>query len=404
MNGLRERHGATAETLVELFRGQMKRVLAKPLCRLEHRWISGIDERAIARPQRCLRAPLTHACTAVRLKDEKVLIAAIVLVAMIPDYRATGKADVGEIERADAMSAHVAAEIPPALALHPIRTTHLTEGQVGRFISADCRSRTLHQPIAPQVLVPALESKLDWSPVLIGLSGCVNGGQPLECGKSWRGRHGVESTLALLGTRRKAPQARGLERRRRLLESARTLLGSHELDALTLSDVAAHAHVPKGSAYFFYADIGALYAALQAVHQQELMATLQQPIRKPIRRWQDVIVALNARGMTYYIKNPAARQLQIGPKTSPDLKLRDRRSDERLGKLYEQQVAAFFMLPPLPERARIFFRAVEIADLMFSLSVIEHGTITRALCAEADRACIAYLESYLTPNLPRRSK
>jgi len=207
--------------------------------------------------------------------------------------------------------------------------------------------------------------------------------------------------VALLGRRRKAPQARGLKRRRKLLESARTLLGTRELDELTLSDVAAHARVPKGSAYFFYADIGDLYAALQAVQHEELIEFLRQPIRKRIPRWQDVIAVLNARGMDYYTRNPAARQLQIGPKTSPDLKLRDRRSDVRLGRLYEQHVAEFFVLPPIAERAQIFFRAVEIADLMFSLSVIEYGTITRAMCAEADRAGIAYLESYLTSRLPR---
>lgn len=210
--------------------------------------------------------------------------------------------------------------------------------------------------------------------------------------------------MALLGTRRKAPQARGLERRRRLLESARTLLSNRELDELTLSDVAAHARVPKGSAYFFYADIGDVYAALQAVQHEELIEILTQPIRRRIRRWQEVVIALNARGMDYYTHNPAARQLQIGPKTSPDLKLRDRQSDVRLGKLYEQHVEHFFVLPPIADRSRIFFRAVEIADLMFSLSVIEHGTITRAMCAEADRAGIAYLESYLTTGLPRRKR
>jgi AcrR family transcriptional regulator len=214
----------------------------------------------------------------------------------------------------------------------------------------------------------------------------------------------IELTVALLGTRRKVPQARGLERRRRLLESARTLLGSRELDEITLGDVAAHARVPKGSAYFFYADIGDLYAALQAVQHEELIETLKRPIRKPIRRWQEVIAALNARGMAYYIDNPAARQLQIGPKTSPELKLRDRQSDVRLGQLYEQHIAQFFVLPPIIDRARIFFRAVEIADLMFSLSVLEHGTITRAMCAEADRAGIAYLESYLTTRLQRRKR
>jgi AcrR family transcriptional regulator len=208
--------------------------------------------------------------------------------------------------------------------------------------------------------------------------------------------------VALPGTRRKSLHARGIERRKRLLESARTLLSSRELNELTLSDVAAHAQIGKGSAYFFYADIDDLYASLQAVQHAELIAVLKQPIRKPVRRWQDVVVALNARGMQYYSRNPAARQLQIGPRTSPDLKLSDRQSDVRLGRLYEQHLETFFTLPALEAREKIFFRAVEIADLMFSLSVLEHGTITPAMCAEADRAAIAYLESYLTASLPRR--
>lgn len=210
--------------------------------------------------------------------------------------------------------------------------------------------------------------------------------------------------MALLGTRRKSPQARGIERRRRLLESARALLAVRELNELTLSDVAAHAKVPKGSAYFFYDDIEDLYASLQELQHEELIGVLKQPLRKRMRRWQDVIAALNARGMQYYSRNPAARQLQIGPKTSPDLKLRDRQSDVALGRLYEQHLDGFFVLPPLADRSRVFFRAVEIADLMFSLSVLESGTITAAMCAEADRAAIAYLESYLTAKLPRRKR
>jgi AcrR family transcriptional regulator len=208
--------------------------------------------------------------------------------------------------------------------------------------------------------------------------------------------------VALLGTRRKSLHARGIERRKRLLEAARTLLDTRELNELTLGAVAAHAKVPKGSAYFFYSDIEDLYASLQAVQHEELLEVLKKPIRKNIRRWQDVIAALNARGMQYYIDNRAAQQLQIGPKTSPQLKLRDRQSDVRLGKLYEHHLAEFFVLPTLPDRSRIFFRAIEIADLMFGLSVLEHGTITPEMCAEADRAAIAYLESYLTSALPRR--
>jgi AcrR family transcriptional regulator len=210
--------------------------------------------------------------------------------------------------------------------------------------------------------------------------------------------------LALLGTRKTSLHARGIERRKRLLESARRLLDARELDEITLGDVADDAGVPKGSAYFFYADIEDLYASLQAVLHEELLEVLGKPIRKQIRRWQDVIVALNARGMEYYTNNRVARQLQIGPRTSPELKLRDRQSDVAIGKLFEQHIDELFVLPEIADRSRIFFRAVEIADLMFSLSVMESGTITPAMCAEADRAGIAYLESYFSSSLPKRKR
>jgi AcrR family transcriptional regulator len=198
--------------------------------------------------------------------------------------------------------------------------------------------------------------------------------------------------------------ARGIARRKRLLDSARVLLRTRPLDEITLGDVAAHAKVPKGSAYFFYADVEDLYASLQSLIQQELIETLQRPIRARIRTWQDVVSAVNARGMEFYQRNPAARQLQIGPKTSPELKLRDRQSDVAIGKLYEQHVATFFELPALPDRSRVFFRAVEIADLMFCLSVLENGSITTAMCAEADRAAIGYLASYLPATLPKKKR
>jgi AcrR family transcriptional regulator len=208
--------------------------------------------------------------------------------------------------------------------------------------------------------------------------------------------------VALLGTRKTSFHARGIERRKRLLEAARALLATHALDDITLGEVAAHAKVPKGSAYFFYADIEDLYASLLTLIQQEVIDTLKRPIRARIRRWQDIIAALNARGMEFYQRNPAAQQLQIGPKTSPDLKLRDRQSDVTIGMLYEQHIEAFFELPGIPDRSRVFFRAVEIADLMFCLSVLEHGRITAAMCAEADRAATAYLESYIPATLPRK--
>lgn len=208
--------------------------------------------------------------------------------------------------------------------------------------------------------------------------------------------------MALLRRRKSALHARGLRKRRLMLDAARELLGKHELNEIALGDVAAAAGVANSSAYHFYADVEELFISVQAELQQELVQVLRRPLRARIRRWPDVIVAVNRRGVRFYNANPAACQLEIGPRTPPELRLRERRSDATIGRLYEQHVAQHFELAASPRLSAAFFRAVEIADLMFCLSLLDDKRITREMHAEADRACIAYLATYLPADLPRR--
>jgi len=207
--------------------------------------------------------------------------------------------------------------------------------------------------------------------------------------------------VALLKTRKSTPRVRGIARRELLLSAARTLLAERELDEISLGDVAAHAGVPKGSAYHFYTDISDLYTALLALTEEEVLQTHAVRITEPVREWADVVRVLIRRGVAFYNANRPHCQLQIGPKAPPELKLRDRRSDFALGGIFQQQISTFFVLPELPNAAQVFFRAVEIADLMFGLSVLESGHITAEMGAEAERAVIAYLGTYLPAKLPR---
>lgn len=210
--------------------------------------------------------------------------------------------------------------------------------------------------------------------------------------------------MALLKTRKSTLRVRGIARRELLLSAARALLNERELDEISLGDVAARAGVPKGSAYHFYGDIKDLYVALLAITEEEVLKTQGLPITERVREWSDVVRVLLRRGVAFYNSNRPSRQLQIGPKTPPELKLRDRRSDFALGAIYQQQLGAFFELPQLPNASQVFFRAVEIADLMFGLSVLETGQITQEMGAEAERAVIAYLATYLPAKLPRRRR
>jgi AcrR family transcriptional regulator len=210
--------------------------------------------------------------------------------------------------------------------------------------------------------------------------------------------------VALLGTRKSSLRTRGIKRRQKLLASARKLLETRELDALSLGDVADHADMPKGSAYHFYSDIKDLYARLLEEIEQEMLMEHRAPIDEPLRGWQDVMRVMIKRGAQYFERDAAARQLLIGPKTPPELKIQDRRSDLALGRVFEEQVGGLYELPALHNRSVIFFRALEIVDLMFCLSMIEHKCITPEMNEEAVRASIAYLECYIPKKLPKKRR
>jgi AcrR family transcriptional regulator len=206
-------------------------------------------------------------------------------------------------------------------------------------------------------------------------------------------------------TRSSAFRAPGIARRARLLQAARELLSTRDLDVLSLADVAARARIPKGSAYHYYGDIMDLYASLLALIEEELLEDLRRPLRGAgLGTWADVVAALIRRGVRYFDAHPAARQLVLSPKTPSELKLRDRQSDIRIGQVFERHIGERFVLPEHPARAKVFFRAVEIADLMFSLSMLEHGTITPEMAGEATRAMVGYLGSHFPAVLkPRRT-
>ncbi|MGH8136597.1 MAG: TetR/AcrR family transcriptional regulator [Steroidobacteraceae bacterium] len=210
--------------------------------------------------------------------------------------------------------------------------------------------------------------------------------------------------MALLGTRKSSPRRRGIARRDKLLAAAETLLQAREMDAISLGDVALQAKVPKGSAYHFYLNIVDVYASLVALYDKELQAMMIAPIRTAIGAWPEVIEILLDRAAEFYLRKPSARQLLIGPKTLPELKMRDRQNDVVIGRIFEDQVATFFVLPVVPNRSDVFFRSIEIADLMFCLSMLGHGMITEEMTQEAKRGAVAYLGSYFPAKLPRKRR
>jgi len=198
---------------------------------------------------------------------------------------------------------------------------------------------------------------------------------------------------------RKTPSAtrqRGRERRKLLLKATYELLCVQPIEDISFRDIAEAADVPEGSAYHFFANRFDVFSALAEELSHHFIEAHQRKI-PPTRRktWQALAEHLVDVGAGVYAENPPARQLLIGGKTPPEVKQADRINDRAIGNVMYEVFAEHFELPETDEMRNAFYYFIEITDLIFTLSVIEHGEITDSMLAEAKRAGIGYLGTYL---------
>ncbi len=197
--------------------------------------------------------------------------------------------------------------------------------------------------------------------------------------------------------------AKGITRREALIDTAAELLESHSVDDISLKLIADTAGIAVGSAYHFYQNANEVFAALARRFGTEFAGVVAAPYSPDeASSWQSMWCAAIDRGVALYEKKPAYARLIIGGQAPSEIKLSDRENDERIGELFVEIVRRKFEFPDFPKRNRIFFIAVEIVDLILSLSMIRLGHISKNMSDEAKRASIAYLRTYLPETLPER--
>jgi len=196
-------------------------------------------------------------------------------------------------------------------------------------------------------------------------------------------------------------QERGRTRRAILVEASRKLLREREIDEISLTDVADAAGVPKSSAYHFFSHVLEVYEAAASDMEAEIHDDLDRLSVADCTDWRQTVTRFVDRGSAYFNAHRDAMQLLIGPKSPSAIKLKDRQNDFAIAGQLRDQISRNFELPELADSPEIFFRAIEIADLFFGLSVIRYGHITEAFTDEAARATCAYLSLYLPVVLPR---
>jgi AcrR family transcriptional regulator len=193
-----------------------------------------------------------------------------------------------------------------------------------------------------------------------------------------------------------ATRKRGRERRKLLLNATYELLCERPIEDISFRDIADRAGVPEGSAYHFFANRFDVFSALTDELSDQFIEAHQRKV-PPSRRksWQALAGHLVDVGAKVYAENPPARQLLIGGKTPPEVKQADRLNDRAVGNVMYEVFAEHFELPNTDAMRKAFYYFIEITDLIFTLSVIEHGEITAEMLAEAKRAGTGYLGTYL---------
>ena len=185
----------------------------------------------------------------------------------------------------------------------------------------------------------------------------------------------------------------GRVRRRALLDASYELLSERDIDDISFRDIAKAAGVPEASAYHFFANRYDIFAALACELNKKFVRAHERsvpPARRESRR--DLVEYMVDLGARVYSRTPPARQLFIGARTPYEVKQSERRNDHEVAAAMQRSFERYF--PETPDMRSAFGFFIEITDLMFTLSIVEHGRITAPMLREAKRAGSAYLSTY----------
>lgn len=201
-------------------------------------------------------------------------------------------------------------------------------------------------------------------------------------------------------TVRKHTQARGRARRGILLRSTREMLREREMDEITLPSIAEAADIPSSSTYHFFPDIKTLYQDVARAIAHDMLEMVQVKT-DPRISWQNLVRNFIVASADFFNANRDARQLILGPKTVPDIRNAACREDYRFGRQLHSLLSTHFHLPDIEHPVEVCFRAIQISDALFSLSVSEHAHVSDEMRDEAVLATTAYIGCYL-PAIMRR--
>ena len=200
----------------------------------------------------------------------------------------------------------------------------------------------------------------------------------------------------------RGPQNRGLERRRKLLDTTLTIFETTPIEDVSYQDIAAAAEIPLPSCYHFYPGKVDLIRAL-AEHQTELFNEMTfAPIPpEDVSSWENVVEIWLRRAIQFHQESYARRQIFLGRHMPAEVRIDKQLREKGIAAQLHAMIGDHFAIPDAPELDRVFFQAIEISTLMVSLDYMEKGQLDDESAHFAGLAMLSYLRNFIPPIVPR---
>lgn len=194
----------------------------------------------------------------------------------------------------------------------------------------------------------------------------------------------------------RSTRIRGRARRKLIVSAARELLRTSDLAAISMQDISDHSQIPQSSLYYFFSNINEIYSAIADELAKELIE-IGPVVPKDAGSWQELVAEFVQGAAHYFNGHKDAQQLLLGPRAIPEIRHAACMEDYRFGRQLHGLLDRQFHLPAMADPVGVCFRAIELCDTIFSLSVSEHGRVT----AEMEAESLIVVEAYLGCYLPR---
>lgn len=193
-------------------------------------------------------------------------------------------------------------------------------------------------------------------------------------------------------------QDRGWRKFELILKTASDIICERGVDAVSIPAIATRAKLPLSSLYQFFPTPQSVLVELATRHNAKLNDQLVETLlNSKLEKWEDIFTTMIDVVVAYSRANPVAQDLFLSPAVPSEVMNISTDADEQLNiaileLLPQEIVTALLEAPEGIDPLRV---TIEIVLTIFSVGFRTYGEITDYAVAEAKRAGLSYLQSYL---------